>query len=102
MKFKLFAVVIILLIIDMLSTLWLNTHAPSGKELNPIMAMALGNTVLFVLSKTFFSCVVLGCLYRLSMLSTKVYEHVSVAVCVVFGFVCINNMMGVVLLWSKK
>lgn len=99
MRFKLFVVVIILLIIDMLSTLWLSTHAPTGQELNPVMAMVLGDTVLFVLSKTFFSCVVLGCLYRLSTQSIKVFNHVSVAVCVFFGFVCINNMIGVVLLW---
>lgn len=96
---KIYGVLISLLIIDMLSTLWLNAYAPCGREVNPVMAAVLDSTLMFVLSKTLISCVVLGCLYRLSTQSAKVFKCASFVVCAFFGLVCFNNVVGVVVFW---
>jgi len=94
---KTFLFLIMLLLIDIWSTWWLHTHM-SGLELNPVIRILLQDPILYFAGKSFLSCVVLVCIYRLRSQSIRVFRWSSMGACVVFSIACINNLIGVVVM----
>lgn len=93
-----YLVITVLFAIDMLSTLWLNAHVP-GSELNPVMAATLGCSFTHSIVKAIILGVILVALCRLETLSLRIFRWASVAVCVIFGLVCVHNLIGVIVFW---
>ncbi len=83
---------------DTFSTLWLNKHS-LGFEANPIMAIFLDMSALFILAKILIGIIIILALWRMSMLSQQYYKYGLYFTCGIYGVVCLNNLVGVVLLW---
>jgi len=98
MNFKTTLLLLFLFAIDTISTLWLNANVTNGFEANPIMAVVVDSTVLFVITKIMFSIVILWALWRLNTQSPKAFQWGVGGTCVFYGIVCINNLVGVILL----
>ena len=88
-----------LFIIDTWSTIWLNTNAPVGFEVNPVMAVFLHFTSLFIIAKILISIVILVALWKLKTLSSRAFAGGLCFTFVIYGAVCINNLVGVYYLW---
>ncbi len=93
-----YIVITVLFAIDMLSTLWLNAHVP-GSELNPVMAATLTCHFTHSIVKAIILGVILIALCRLETLSLRTFRWASVSVCVIYGLVCVHNLIGVFMFW---
>ncbi|MBU1067490.1 hypothetical protein KKE60_06860, partial [Patescibacteria group bacterium] len=74
MNLKTIFLLLLLFTIDTISTLWLNANVTNGFEANPIMAVVVDSTILFVLAKIMFSVIIIWALWRLSTQSSKAYK----------------------------
>lgn len=103
MKFKNllpFIIVAVLSTIDMFSTMWLHGNTIiSDTEVNPFLSTVLDNSLMFVGVKILILGVVLGALWKLCTQSEKAFKWGVRGTCAVWGLACVNNIVGVVLLW---
>lgn len=94
-----FIIIIILSTIDMFSTMWLNANCVNGHEVNYVMAAILDSSFTFMIIKTLVLGIVLWALWRLHTQSEKAFKWGVRGTCAIWGLACINNVVGVVLLW---
>lgn len=96
---KSLVLLVVLFLTDTFSTMWLNAHS-SGFEANPMMDILLNTPALFILVKVLIGVIIILTLGRLSALSFQHYEHGLYFTYVIYGIVCLNNLIGVMLLWQ--
>lgn len=95
-----FTIVAVLSTIDMVSTMWLHGNTIiSDTEVNPFLSTVLDNSLMFVGVKILILGVVLWALWRLHTQSDKWFKWGVWGTCAVWGLACVNNVVGVVLLW---